>query len=107
MFNIELFLCALKTLNVSEVVGLSLFARWGQQRKELFWSSYEKARVHRKKAQIFWWLAGCMFRTLKYINQDEFVSVAKNLDGNASLSGDELLEYVIWKIAGRLHQIER
>jgi hypothetical protein len=32
---------------------------------------------------------------LKDIDQDELVSAAENLDGDASLSGEELREYVI------------
>jgi hypothetical protein len=107
VLNVEPFLRVLEMLNVSELAELSMLGRWDQRQKELFWSSYEKVKNRPKKAQIFRWFTNSTFRALKDADEDELMNAVENLEGDDLLSGEELREYVIWMVAGKLHQIKQ
>jgi hypothetical protein len=106
VLNVEPCLRALEMLNVTELAALSLFGRWDQSQKELFWSSYEKVKKKVKKVQIFRWLTNSTFRAVKDADDDELMNAVENLEGDDLLSGEKLREYVIWMVAAKLHDIE-
>jgi hypothetical protein len=107
VLNVEPCLRALGMLNVTELAALSLLGRWDEGQKELFWSSYEKVKKKVKKAQIFRWLTNSTFRALKDAVEHELLNAVANLEGDESLSGQELREYVIWMVATKLHDIHQ
>jgi hypothetical protein len=103
--NVECFLRRIDMKNICDVEDLALCKEWDDGKREKFWSAYEKLRNSNKKLMLFRYLTRCSYRAVKEASSEELEEMAKNLGCKEKLSGEVLVQYVLWLVASQLYGV--